>query len=139
VLADYVPAGQQGDAELAIGLSDHSGGRAWAPPPARENPQLVEDVRVKMLAAIETVRKAPPPKPVERWAVADRYVGIERADLVVVNVRDERERDSTERLVSDVARLRTDEDLFRTSCPDAATASGSPPSWRTWSSRATRG
>ncbi len=80
---------------------------------ARENPQLVEDVRIKMLAGIESVRKAPPPRPVEHWAVADRYVGVERAALVVVDVREERERDSAERLVSDVARLRADEELFR--------------------------
>jgi hypothetical protein len=45
--------------------------------------------------------------------VADRYAGIERAALVVVNIGDERERDSAERLVSDVARLRADEELFR--------------------------
>jgi hypothetical protein len=31
----------------------------------RENPQLVEDVRIKMLAGIESVRKASPPSPVE--------------------------------------------------------------------------
>lgn len=31
---------------------------------ARENPRRVEDVRVKMLAAIERARKAPPPRPV---------------------------------------------------------------------------
>ncbi len=80
---------------------------------ARTNPQRVEDVRVKMLAGIEAVRRAPPPKPVEHWAVADRYAGIERAGLVVVNVRDERERDSAELLVSEVARLRKDEELFR--------------------------
>ena len=38
---------------------------------------------------------------------------IERAPLVVVNIGDERERDSAERLVSDVARLRADGELFR--------------------------
>jgi hypothetical protein len=39
---------------------------------------------------------------VERWTVADRYAGVEHA-----------ERDAAERLVSDVARLREDEELFR--------------------------
>jgi len=66
-----------------------------------------------VLAGIEAARKATPPDPVEHWAVADRYAGIERAALVVVNVRGERERESAERLVSDVVRLRNDQDLFR--------------------------
>jgi len=66
-----------------------------------------------VLAGIEAARKATPPDPVEHWAVADRYAGIERAALVVVNVRGERERESAERLVSDVVRLRNDQDPFR--------------------------
>lgn len=80
---------------------------------ARENPGLVEDVRVKMLAGIERVRDAPPPKPVEHWAVSDRYAGIERAALVVINIRDEAERDPAEHLISDLARIRDDETVSR--------------------------
>jgi hypothetical protein len=46
-----------------------------------------------MLAGIESGRNAPPPQPVEHWAVSDRYAGIERAALVVVNIRHEAEGD----------------------------------------------
>lgn len=62
---------------------------------------------------------------------------IERALLVVVNIGDERERDSAERLVSDVASLRADGELFRDILSRGAVAS--LPSWRTWRSEATRG
>jgi hypothetical protein len=34
---------------------------------------FVEDVRTRMLAGIAAARKAPPPKPVEHWAVSERF------------------------------------------------------------------
>jgi hypothetical protein len=79
----------------------------------RKNPSLGEDVRTKMLAGITAARKAPPPKPVEHWAVSDRFTGIERAGLVVANIRDQAERVLAEQLVADVRRLRKDEALFK--------------------------
>ena len=48
----------------------------------------------------------------EHWAVAGGYEGVEHAQLVVVNIRSEAERQRGEQLVADVGRLRTDPALF---------------------------
>jgi hypothetical protein len=77
----------------------------------RKKPRIGEDVRTKMLAGIAAARTAPPAKAVEHWAVSERFQGIERAGLVVVNIRDQSERASAEQLVADVHRLRKDEAL----------------------------
>lgn len=79
---------------------------------ARERPQIFEEARATLLAGIATARKAPASKPTEHWAIADGYSGIERAQMVVVNIRNEGERARGERLVADVARLRKDEALL---------------------------
>ena len=60
--------------------------------------------------AIEAKRGA---APTEHWAIAEGHEGIQRAHLVVVNVRSEEERASAAALVDDVARLRKDEAVFR--------------------------
>jgi NAD(P)-dependent dehydrogenase (short-subunit alcohol dehydrogenase family) len=52
------------------------------------------------------------PKRKEGWAIADRYAGIEDAQLVVVNVRAEDDRAAAEELAADVKRVREDEALF---------------------------
>jgi hypothetical protein len=78
----------------------------------RKKPELGNDVRTKMLAGIAAARKAPPARAVEHWAVSERFQGIERAGLVVVNIRDQSERASAEQLVADVHRLRKDDALF---------------------------
>jgi len=67
----------------------------------RKKPQLGEDVRSKMLAGITVARTAPPAKAVEHWAVSERFQGIERAGLVVVNIRHQSERASAEQLVAE--------------------------------------
>ena len=46
------------------------------------------------------------------WAVADTYRGIERAQFVVVDVRDHTGSDQGEALLAEVARLRTDDTVF---------------------------
>ena len=79
----------------------------------RGNPSRVEDVRASMLAGVAAARTAPPPTPVERWAVSERYQGIEHAGLVIVNVRDPAERAAAEQLVADQLRLRKDDVLFK--------------------------
>ena len=78
---------------------------------ARKNPQLLQDVRARLLAT-RTSGKTPP-KPEQYWAIHDRYHGIEHAQLVVVNVRHDDHRENGEQLVTDLARLRTDKELFR--------------------------
>jgi len=78
----------------------------------RKNPRLAEDARSRMLAGIARVRSGPPPRPVEHWAVSERFQGIERAGLVVVNVRDPAERPAAEQMLVDLARLRNDDALF---------------------------
>jgi len=47
-----------------------------------------------------------------QWAVADPYRGVERAQLVVVNIRDDAERSLGESLLAEVARLRKDDAVF---------------------------
>jgi hypothetical protein len=78
----------------------------------RKKPGVGEDVRTKMLAGVAAARMAPPAKAVEHWAVSDRFQGIERAGLVVVNIRDQSKRASAEQLVADVHWLRKDDALF---------------------------
>lgn len=80
---------------------------------ARKNPQLFEEARTTLLAGIALARKAPPLKPTERWAITDGHAGIEQAQLVVVNIRNEGERKRAEQLIADVVRLRKDEALFK--------------------------
>jgi hypothetical protein len=65
-----------------------------------------------MLAAITKAREAPTPEPTEHWALAEGYDGIEHAQLVVVNIRNEADRGQGERLVSDLGRLRKEPALF---------------------------
>jgi hypothetical protein len=79
---------------------------------ARQNPKLLEEARATLLAGIAQLRKAPPPKPTEHWAIARSYVGIERAQLVVVNARGERDRARGELVVRDLMRIREDDALF---------------------------
>ena len=77
-----------------------------------QHPELLEGMRVKMTAEIESARHALPRNAPKQWAVAPDYRGIEHAQLVVVNVRAEAERARAERLVADVGRLRSDGAVF---------------------------
>jgi hypothetical protein len=79
---------------------------------ARQQPALVEQERGKALAELAELRSKPVPRHRMRWAVADTYRGIERAQLVIVNIRDEAETSNGEALLAEVARLRKDEAVF---------------------------
>lgn len=79
---------------------------------ARQQPALVEQERGKALAELAELRSKPVPRHRVRWAVADTYRGIERAQLVIVNIRDEAETSNGEALLAEVARLRKDEAVF---------------------------
>jgi hypothetical protein len=74
----------------------------------RKMPHLAEDACSRMKAGIAQVRSGSPPRTVECWAVSERFQGIQRAGLVVVNVRDPAERPVAEQLLVDLARLRKD-------------------------------
>ncbi|HEY6798550.1 MAG TPA: GTPase domain-containing protein [Kineosporiaceae bacterium] len=75
-------------------------------------PELMEQERQKALAQLAELRSRPAMKPRMRWAVADPYRGIERAQLVVVNIRDHTEQDTGEALLAEVARLRKDHEII---------------------------
>jgi len=77
---------------------------------ARKSPTLMENTRANLLAGIAAARNGPQPK--RLWGISDRYSGIEHAQLVVVNVRDDRERSAGEQLAADLVRLRKEETLF---------------------------
>lgn len=77
---------------------------------ARAHPEVVEERRRALREELDSLNlpQDPAPAPVTRWAIAEPYRGIQRAQLVVVNVRDPAERDSGEALLGEVARLRSD-------------------------------
>jgi hypothetical protein len=79
---------------------------------AMQHPELVEQERRKALTELNELRSKPVPRNRMRWAIADTYRGIERAQLVVVNIRDESERAKGEALLAEVARLRKDQAVF---------------------------
>lgn len=79
---------------------------------ALQQPELVEQERRKALAQLAELRARPTPKQRMRWVVADTYRGIERAQLVVVNIRDHTENDKGKVLLAEVARLRKDDQVF---------------------------
>ena len=79
---------------------------------ARRNPKRLEETRTRMFAGIARARKAPAPKPTEHWAIPDGYKGIERAQLVVVNIRSAGERARGESIVEEVGRIRKDSAVF---------------------------
>lgn len=75
--------------------------------------RVLDDLRRSMKSKLSEVRRVPPPAPTEHWALEDGYAGIERAQLIVVNVRSDAERRAAEAVVDDVVRLRKDEDVYR--------------------------
>ena len=79
---------------------------------ARRNPTFLEEARARFLAELEQVRSAPPPKPTAHWAIREGYEGIEHAQVVVVNVRDDRDVAGGERLLADLRRVRKDNEVF---------------------------
>jgi hypothetical protein len=78
---------------------------------ALQQPELVEQERRKALAQLAELRSRPVAKRM-RWAMADTYRGIERAQLVVANIRDHTEKDEAEALLAEVARPRKDDAVF---------------------------
>jgi hypothetical protein len=79
---------------------------------AREQPELLEQARLSLLAGIGKIRTAPLLAPTEHWAIAGGYAGIEYAQLVVVNACEDAERRRAHGLLEDVRRLRADRAVF---------------------------
>lgn len=78
----------------------------------RSRPDLVEAARAELLEKLNQDRQSPAPHQTKRWAVSERYAGIERAQLAIVNVRDEDERRGADGLLSDLVKLRQDKEIF---------------------------
>jgi len=78
----------------------------------RQRPELLERAQATMLEGLAKAERSPPPEPTEHWALADRFAGIEHAQLVVFNIRRASEREAAQRLIAELDRLRKDEDLF---------------------------
>ena len=72
----------------------------------------LERLRRDLQEEVEHLRGQPPPEPTSPWAIASGYEGIENAEVVVVNIRDESERAHGERLLAEVARIRKDPEVF---------------------------
>ena len=73
---------------------------------------MLDSLREELLATVGEARQAPPPEPTEHWAIAKGYEGIERARMVVVNVRRHGQREQAERMLSELKRLRKDDEVF---------------------------
>lgn len=80
---------------------------------ALKQPRVLDDLRRSMKSKLGDVRRAKPHAPTEHWALEDGYAGIERAQLVVVNVRSVADRRAADDVLEDVARLRKDEEVYR--------------------------
>jgi hypothetical protein len=80
----------------------------------RSNPELMDKIAARLRDELaQATKRAPAPKKTEkRWGIADRYAGIEQAQLVVVNIRHDSDREAAEKLAADVVRLRKDEELL---------------------------
>jgi hypothetical protein len=72
----------------------------------------LERLRADLQKTFARMRTGPPPKPTRRWTIASGYEGIERAQVVVVNIRREQERPHADRLIAEVARIRRDPEVF---------------------------
>lgn len=78
----------------------------------RARPELIEAARVELLEKLSQARESPASPPAKRWTISERYAGIERAQLVIVNVRDDDERRRADDVLSDLVKLRQDKETF---------------------------
>lgn len=80
---------------------------------ALQQPDRFEDVRRSLRSRLAKAKRAPAPEPTEHWALAEDYDGIEHAQLVLVNVREEGERREAEMLIEELGRIRKDDAVFQ--------------------------
>lgn len=77
-----------------------------------KQPDILRSVGESLKREVKELRAIPIPKSTRRWMLAESHRGIEAAGLVVVNIHDESERGRAEALVGEVARLRSDKEVF---------------------------
>jgi hypothetical protein len=75
----------------------------------RARPGMFDDTRRAMRSKLAGLKGAPAPEPTEHWALAEGYEGIERAQLVVANVRHASERPAAAALLDELALLRKEQ------------------------------
>ena len=79
---------------------------------ALRRPEVLDELRASMKRGLATARRAPPPAPTEHWALGERYEGLERAQLVVVNLHGEDDRARADNLCREIPRVRKDPAVF---------------------------
>ena len=75
-------------------------------------PEMLDEMLVSMRKGLEKARRDPPPTATEHWVLGDRYRGLERAQLVIVNLRPEDDPERAHELCAEIPRLRKDQDVF---------------------------
>jgi hypothetical protein len=75
-------------------------------------PEMMDELLGAMKRGVEKARLAPPPAPTAHWALDERYSGLERAQLVVINRRPEDDPRRAEQLCAEIPRLRKDRAVF---------------------------
>jgi hypothetical protein len=80
---------------------------------ALADPAILAQTRANMKTELQKLRAAPPPAPTEHWSLAPGYEGLERAQLVVANARDDDQQQRCDALIQEVARLRKDAEVFK--------------------------
>ena len=70
------------------------------------------DARRSMADLVARAKSQGAPPPIERWALADGFAGIELAQVVVINARSAGERERGEAMLPELVRLRKDRAVF---------------------------
>ena len=79
---------------------------------ALRSPEALDEVYESLQRGLERAREAPPPAPTEHWALGEQYQGLERAQLLVVNLRPGDDWVRAENLCGEIPRLRKDRAVF---------------------------
>lgn len=78
---------------------------------SRHDDAVTDELEQKATAELARLRQAPLPAAEAYWALTQGYEGIERAQLVVINVR-AGEHEQAASMLHDLRRLRADKDVF---------------------------
>lgn len=100
-------AEQLGEPMASLVLGRYGAGRAGI-----SRDETMDEIRKAVQHSVERARKAPPPAATKHWALEKRYEGLERAQLVVINLHPENDRARAEDLCGEIPRLRKDRVIF---------------------------